>query len=161
MQQIFELLILQIVKSMYKKSRDKSPAYWKPLLFKGCSYLRSLVEYSVRRLLPIIAKERKKHERRKELLSEISNHFAEGEKLLSKAEEMLGSDDIIVDKLQTAMTVYKHAFDDITNSKVLWLNVLIRCMRSLALRMHYARGYPRTSYPLIQDEISQLFFPAL
>ena len=73
----------------------------------------ALVEYSVRRLLPIIAKERKKHEKRKELLSEISIHFAKGEKLLSKAEEMLGSDDPIVNKLQTAIAVYKNVFDDI------------------------------------------------
>jgi hypothetical protein len=73
------------------------------------------VEYSVRRLLPIISKERKKHEKRKELLAEISNHFAKGGKLLSKADEMLGSDDPIVHKLQTAMSVYKNAFDDIAN----------------------------------------------
>jgi len=75
----------------------------------------ALVEYSVRRLLPIIAKERKKHEKRKELLTDISNHFADGKKLLSKAEEMLGADDPIVNKLQIAMSVYKNAFDDITN----------------------------------------------
>ena len=75
----------------------------------------ALVEYSVRRLLPIIANERKKHEKRKELLTDISNHFADGEKLLSKAEEMLGVDDPIVKKLQIAMTVYKNAFDDIAN----------------------------------------------
>ena len=75
----------------------------------------ALVEYSVRRLLPIIAKERKKHEKRKELFAEISNHFEKGEKLLSKADEMLGSDDPIVHKLQTAMSVYKNAFGDIAN----------------------------------------------
>lgn len=75
----------------------------------------ALVEYSVRRLLPIIAGERKKHEKRKELLTDISNHFADGEKLLSKAEEMLGVDDPIVNKLQIAMSVYKNAFDDIAN----------------------------------------------
>jgi hypothetical protein len=75
----------------------------------------ALVEYSVRRLLPIIANERKKHEKRKDLLSDISNHFADGEKLLSKAEEMLGVDDPIVTKLQIAMSVYKNAFDDIAN----------------------------------------------
>ncbi|MGB5750147.1 MAG: hypothetical protein WBM69_24445 [Desulfobacterales bacterium] len=75
----------------------------------------ALVEYSVRRLLPIIAKERKKHEKRKELLADISNHFADGEKLLSKAEEMLGVDDPIVNKLQTAMSGYQNAFDDIAN----------------------------------------------
>ena len=75
----------------------------------------ALVEYSVRRLLPIIAKERKKHEKRKELFSEISNHFAEGENLLSKADEMLGTDDPTVDKLRSAMLVYKNAVDDIAN----------------------------------------------
>ena len=73
----------------------------------------ALVENSVRRLLPIIANERKKHEKRKELLSEISNHFNDGEALLSKAEEMLGTDDPMVDKLDTAMSVYKNALNDI------------------------------------------------
>ena len=75
----------------------------------------ALVEYSVRRLLPIIAKERIKHEKRKDLLAEISNHFAKGERLLAKADEMLGSDDPIVHKLQTAMSVYKNALSDIAN----------------------------------------------
>ena len=75
----------------------------------------ALVEYSIRRLLPIIAKERKKHEKRKELLADISQHFKEGERLLSKAEEILGTDDLIVDKLQTAISTYKNSFDDIAN----------------------------------------------
>ena len=75
----------------------------------------ALVEYSVRRLLPIIAKERKKHEKRKRLFAEISNHFQEGENLLSKAGEMLSTDDPVVNKLETAMGVYKNAFNDIAN----------------------------------------------
>jgi len=75
----------------------------------------ALVEYSVRRLLPIIADESKKHEKRKELLGEISNHFNDGETLLSKAEELLGGDDLIVNKLQIAMSVYQNVLDDITN----------------------------------------------
>ena len=75
----------------------------------------ALVEYSVRRLLPIIANERKKHEKRKELLGEISNHFNDGETLLSKAEELLGGDDLIVNKLQIAMSIYQNVLDDITN----------------------------------------------
>ena len=74
-----------------------------------------VIGLTVRRLLPIIAKERKKHEKRKELLSDISNHFAEGEKLLSKAEELIGVDDLVVDKLRTAMSVYENAFDEIAN----------------------------------------------
>ena len=75
----------------------------------------ALVENSIRRLLPIIAKERKKHVKRKELFTTISSHYAEGKKLLSKAEEMLGADDPIANKLQTAMSVYKNVLDDIAN----------------------------------------------
>ena len=73
----------------------------------------ALVEYSVRRLLPIIARERQKHEKRKELLTDISNHYSEGEKLFSKAEELLGKDDLIVNKIKVAMSVYKNVFNDI------------------------------------------------
>ena len=75
----------------------------------------ALVEYSVRRLLPIIAKERKRHEKRKQLLAEISDHFARGENLLSKADEGLGSDDPVVNKLKTAMSTYRNVFEDITS----------------------------------------------
>ena len=48
-------------------------------------------------------------------MTEISNHFAAGEKILLKAENDLGVDDPIVDKLETAMSVYRHALDAITN----------------------------------------------
>jgi hypothetical protein len=75
----------------------------------------ALVEFSVRRLVPIIARERQKHEIRKNLLAEISNQVSEGQKLLSKAEEMLGVDDSIVSKLQKALSVYKNACEDIAN----------------------------------------------
>jgi hypothetical protein len=73
----------------------------------------ALVEHSVRRLLPIIARERKKHEIRKALLTEIGNHLSEGEKLLTKAQKKLGTDDPIVQKLQTATDAYKNTCDDI------------------------------------------------
>ncbi|UCD82029.1 MAG: hypothetical protein JSW26_11555, partial [Desulfobacterales bacterium] len=75
----------------------------------------ALVEYSVRRLWPIIANEREKHEKRKELLAEISQHFTEGEILLSKAEGELGRDDPIVDKLETAIAVYRNAIIAMAN----------------------------------------------
>ena len=73
----------------------------------------ALVEYSVRRLLPVIAKERIKHEKRKELFAEIVEHFASGQKLLSKAKELVGTHDPVVNKLETAMMAYKNALDDI------------------------------------------------
>ena len=73
----------------------------------------ALVEYSVRRLLPIIANERKRHEKRKNMLENISGHFTEGEKLVSRAEKILGADDPISSKLQTAMSAYQNAFEEI------------------------------------------------
>jgi hypothetical protein len=75
----------------------------------------ALVEYSVRRLWPIIANERAKHQKRKVLLTEIADHFAEGENLLLKAAKDLGTDDPIVDKLETAMSVYRNALDAIAH----------------------------------------------
>ena len=75
----------------------------------------ALVEYSVRRLWPIIENEREKHEKRKALLTEISNHFEEGENLLLKAAKDLGADDPIVDKLETAMSVYRNVLDAIAH----------------------------------------------
>jgi uncharacterized protein (UPF0147 family) len=91
------LSFLDEISSTYETSRD------------------ALVEYSVRRLLPIIAKERKKHEERKKLLVDISDHFLNGEDLLSRASERLDPDDPAVVKLKTAMSVYKHAIDDIAS----------------------------------------------
>ena len=72
----------------------------------------ALVEYSVRRLMPVIAKERKKHEERKKLLIEISDHFAEAENLLTRAYEKLGTDDPVIDRLETAVSVYRNAVND-------------------------------------------------
>jgi hypothetical protein len=73
----------------------------------------ALVEHSIRKLLPVIANERKEHEKRKELIAEISNHLKEGQTLLSKAKEILNINDPMVMKLDTAMSAYKHVLDDI------------------------------------------------
>jgi hypothetical protein len=75
----------------------------------------ALVENSVRRLWPLIENEREKHQKRKALLMEIADHFAEGENLVSKAAKDLGADDPIVDKLETAMSVYRNALDSIAH----------------------------------------------
>lgn len=75
----------------------------------------ALVEYSVRRLMPIIANEREKHEKRKKLLTEITHHFTEGKKILSKAEELLGKDDMIVNRLEAAISAYQNGLNDISD----------------------------------------------
>lgn len=93
----------------------RSLAYLDMISSKHNAPRDALVEYSVRRLLPIIEKERQKHAKRKELFADISNHFNDGEALLAKSEQLLGTDDPIVDKLHVAMSVYKNAFEDITS----------------------------------------------
>jgi uncharacterized protein YycO len=73
------------------------------------------VELSVQRLLPIIAKEREKHEKRKRMLNEIAEHLEEGERLLNKTKEMFGEEDTISQKLESVMTVYDNAYHHIAS----------------------------------------------
>ena len=75
----------------------------------------ALVENSVRRLFPIVRIERLKHEKRKQLLVEIRDHFIKFENILSKAREMVGQNDPVVDKLRTAVTAYENTIDDISS----------------------------------------------
>ena len=75
----------------------------------------ALVENSVQRLLPVIAREREKHEMRKELLTEISTHFHSGEKLLAKAEKKLGKEDLIVDKLKAGIAANQYVLNEIVD----------------------------------------------
>jgi hypothetical protein len=73
----------------------------------------SLVEFSVQRLLPIIARERKRHEKRKEILAGITNHFNQGVKILHNINELLGEDDPIFDRFATAMAGYQKSYEQI------------------------------------------------
>ena len=73
----------------------------------------ALVEYSIQRLLPVIAKERAKHRKRKEILQDINDYFENGLKILKKTRELLGEDDPIYMRLANAMEAYVHARDNI------------------------------------------------
>jgi hypothetical protein len=75
----------------------------------------ALVELSVQRLLPIIAKEREKHKERKRMLNEIAEHLKEGERLLSNANAAFGAEDTISQKLESVMTVYENAYHHIAS----------------------------------------------
>jgi hypothetical protein len=75
----------------------------------------ALVELSVQRLLPIIAKEREKHEKRKKMLNEIAEHLEEGKRLLNKTKEIFGEEDTIYQKLESVMTVYDNAYHHIAS----------------------------------------------
>ena len=73
----------------------------------------ALVEYSIQRLLPVIAREREKHQKRKEILEDINAHFEEGLKILKKTRELLGENDPVYTKLEAAMGACMHARDNI------------------------------------------------
>ena len=73
----------------------------------------ALVEYSIRRLLPIINEERKKHEKRKEILQELTAYIEQGEEILKKSSKLLGVDDPVYEKLQSALAGAKNAHKSI------------------------------------------------
>ena len=64
----------------------------------------ALVEHSIKRLLPVIAKERERHRRRKQLLKELSGFLNHGRTILEKSRKTLGDDDPVHEKLESAMT---------------------------------------------------------
>ncbi len=59
----------------------------------------ALVEYSLHRLLPLIEREREKHEARKAVLSLLSGYVADGLKILEKAGRILGKEDPVYEKM--------------------------------------------------------------
>ncbi len=73
----------------------------------------ALVEYSVRRLLPVIDREQKKYELRKTAYEKIENHLENGLRLLSETIEQLSEDDPVVIKLASALDNYASARDTI------------------------------------------------
>lgn len=70
----------------------------------------ALIEYSIQRLLPVINKERKRHEHRKAVFSQIEAHFLKGRKLVAKAFSELGEEDPISQRLSGAMGIYESAY---------------------------------------------------
>jgi hypothetical protein len=64
----------------------------------------ALVEYSIQRLLPLIAQEREKHEKRKQIENQFDAFLKNGLKLLKDARERLGDEDPVVQHLTSAMT---------------------------------------------------------
>ena len=69
-----------------------------------------LIEFSVQRLLPIIANERRQHEKRKALFSKIQKHLEDGHRLLKETYAELGEEDLITDRLSAAIGNYESAF---------------------------------------------------
>ncbi len=83
----------------------------------------ALVEYSIQRLLPIILKEREKHLMRKEILGDLTDFLKEGEKILRKSKDSLGTDDPVFDRLRAAMAglvnAYRHIDSYVEKGKII------------------------------------------
>jgi hypothetical protein len=63
----------------------------------------ALVEYSIQRLLPVLTKERERHRKRKDILNDINTHLEHGLKILQKARSLLGEEDPVYDRFESAM----------------------------------------------------------
>ena len=59
-----------------------------------------LVDISISRLRPIIARELKKHNKRKEIMADMKEHLLQGEKFLHRASKLLGNNDRTVEILE-------------------------------------------------------------
>ena len=73
----------------------------------------ALVEYSIQRLLPVIAREREKHRRRKEILRDMNTCMENGLKILQKSKTLLGEDDPVFLRWESAMKMLVNTQHDI------------------------------------------------
>jgi hypothetical protein len=83
----------------------------------------ALVEYSIQRLLPVLTKERERHRKRKEVLNNINAHLEQGLKILQKARSLLGAEDPVYDRFESAMhglvTAQAHIEDFVKRGSVI------------------------------------------
>jgi len=63
----------------------------------------ALVEYSIQRLMPVITRERERHRKRKEILRDMNEHLENGLEILKKSRSLLGEEDPVSVKLESAM----------------------------------------------------------
>jgi hypothetical protein len=75
----------------------------------------ALVEYSIQRLLPVIAKERERHRKRKEISEDIDVYLNQGLQILQKAKSLLGEDDPVYARFESAMHALVNAHSNIEN----------------------------------------------
>ncbi len=71
----------------------------------------ALVEYSLHRLLPLIEKEREKHEKRKDVLNILTGYVNEGRKILERAGEILGEEDPVCERMTEGVNALANAYD--------------------------------------------------
>ena len=74
----------------------------------------ALIELSVQRLLPIIARERKVHTKRKAIYSQIGKYLDQGRRLVDEVAVQLGENDPLLQRFESAMVGFENAFKHMT-----------------------------------------------
>lgn len=75
----------------------------------------ALVEYSIQRLLPLIEEERERHQKRKEILDEMTEYLKQGEGILGKSRNLLGEDDPVHERLEAAVRACRKAHNAVVS----------------------------------------------
>lgn len=73
----------------------------------------SLVEYSIKRLLPLIDQEREKQEKRRQVMDRLSRHLEEERRILAQSRESLGDDDPVCGWIEDALRALEGALTNI------------------------------------------------
>jgi hypothetical protein len=74
-----------------------------------------LVEFSIERILPLLSREKAKHEKRKAILNDLRQYLALGSSLLEKAEAGLGEEDPVFERILVMMRYVKNAHSEVEN----------------------------------------------
>ena len=75
----------------------------------------ALVEHSIERILPLLEKEKVKHEKRKEVELQIQRYLKDGLTMMSEVEGCLGEDDPVFLEILTMMRTAKNCSDNISD----------------------------------------------
>ena len=71
-----------------------------------------LVEFAIRRLLPILAKERNQQKKRENALTKIAQHFEHSIELLAEIERTVGKNDPLCEFYAAVIETYRKVFDN-------------------------------------------------
>lgn len=72
-----------------------------------------LVEFSIKQLHPVVAREKERHENRKLLLNEMESFRNLGSQLMDRARYLVGEDDDVLQKLESVFNLYDKNMEDL------------------------------------------------
>lgn len=75
----------------------------------------ALVEFSIERILPLLEKEKIKHEKRKEIEGDLQQYLKEGLVLMNRVQESLGEDDPVFREILSMMRHVNNCSDNIAD----------------------------------------------